>query len=94
MIILRDIFKPRYALIAIPIEMPIYINKCVTQVAVMQLPYKRPWNMPFNYFYMKLSQDNQNGLVFCGSKRTLKNLYGIGSTNKDNINNPILVKFD
>ncbi len=97
----RDLFKPRYAIVIELHRFPQLLTdgpgsielKTVLYPVIMRLPYKRPLSMPFNQFYNQLmfSMGSQTK-IFCGTKRTLSKLYGIGSCSKENINNAILFK--
>lgn len=94
----KDIFKPRYAIIVEITNTPdiesyygAYLVYKKT-VGVIRLPIKRPLSIYFNDFYNGLTKQYSNSLVFCGSYRTFINIYGIGSTNKENMNNAIIFK--
>ncbi len=90
----RDLFMPRYALIVSLVPMPDPINPfgggMIHVPAVPRLPYKRPFFMPFNQFYNGLNDRfGVQAMVFCGSKKTLSRLYGIGSALPHNLKNAI-----
>lgn len=94
MIVLKDIFKPRYAVVFQVITIPHLEMECGSLVskpkyecAVVDLPYKRPLNVSFNRFYNELSK---KGNVVAGSYWTLRRLYGIGSCLKHNMDNAII----
>lgn len=105
-IVWRDIFKPRYALIVevdrmpVPPKSPDGTNpdfndfskwQHVMIPVIRQVPRKRPLTMPFNVFYNKISKENDlKRLHFCGSYRTLRKLYGIGSCEKHNMKNAVV----
>lgn len=82
---LLDIGKPKYALMVELTKMPSSLSaegfKMVPIAVIMRVPYKRKLSTPFNVFYNSLSSEayNRGGFIFCGSKSTLKRLYGVGS---------------
>ena len=96
-IVLKDIFKPRYAIVVTLERMPKGILEpgwidvpCVTMV-----PFKRPLNMSFNKFYNTLRE--RYGLqskTIAGSYWTLRRLYGVGSCLSHNMKNATLLKND
>lgn len=97
-IFIRDLFRPRYAIVIELTTMPYIRNDdsgfkidSVPTPVIMKLPYKRPFFMPFNEFYNDLTYElgYQKKVIF-GSKRTLMNLYGVGSTLPHNMKNAIL----
>ncbi len=87
-IVWKDIFKPRYAILVEIHSFPVLgelSGEKITRTlspAVMRVPIKRPLNVPFNVFYNELS--GSRVMTICGSKRTLRALYGIGSVSKGN----------
>lgn len=89
----KDLFKPRYAIIVdiqkspdCDIENGQFVNRGWSYFpAVSRIPVKRPLSMPFGEFYNRLS--SKSTMHFCGSKRTLRNIYGIGSTEAHNLKN-------
>jgi|GEM_PF-2228826 len=90
-IVWKDIFKPRYGLIVELVDVPVVGEESGSRIcrrrvpAVVRLPVKRPLSMPFNEFYNALSSSHT--MHFCGSKRVLSKLYGIGSAEKHNLKN-------
>ncbi len=91
----KDVFKPRYAVIVQIARFPAVLDSVgrpsfTYSPVVKQLVVRRPFYMPFNEFYNELS--NMNNMVFCGSKKTLSKLYGIGSCNKLNLKNTQYIK--
>lgn len=92
----KDLLKPRYAVVFIVDHHPTItqengqfrMSKAVF-ACVRDRPYKRPLSMPFNQFYNELSK---RGNVVAGYGWVLRLLYGIGSTNRHNMANPILLK--
>ncbi len=99
----KDIFKPRYAIVIEISTLPaiswdsdkqMKINASYFPV-IMRLPYKRPLSMPFNRFYNDMAYAmGSNKKIFCGSRRTLKNIYGIGSCLSHNLDNAIMFNPD
>jgi len=88
-IIWRDIFKPRYGVIVEVVDFPVFGESSRTVIthrrspAVVRLPVKRPLSVPFNEFYNSLG--GPGTMRFCGSRRVLSKIYGIGSTEKNNL---------
>jgi len=88
-IIWRDIFKPRYGVIVEAVDFPVFGEGSRTVIthrrtsAVIRLPVKRPLSVPFNEFYNSLG--GPGTMRFCGSYRVLSKIYGIGSTEKNNL---------
>ena len=97
-IIWKDLLKPRYAVVFVVDHHP-SIQKGDDKfnlgrafyTCVRDRPYKRPLDMPFNTFYGELSK---RGCVVAGYGWVLRLLYGIGSTNRHNMANPILLKIE
>ncbi len=97
-VIWKDLLKPRYALVFVIEQLPT-INKTDDEyrlgkafyTCVSDRPYKRPLDMPFNTFYNELCK---RGCVVAGYGWVLRLLYGIGSTNRHNMANPILLKIE
>ncbi len=96
-IVWKDIFKPRWAVV-----FKVGSHPNIEQDAggfrvfgrlyfadVFDRPHKRPLDMSFNEFYGRLSEQ---GNVVAGYYLALRSLIGIGSTNKTNMSNPILMK--
>lgn len=98
MIAWKDIFKPRYALMVeidyhITPPSPYESSSYEYYPVIRRLPYKRPWSMPFNKFYNTINKRGGLGtMVFCGSYLTFRNLYGIGSCEKHNMVNAIILQ--
>jgi hypothetical protein len=95
MIVWKDLLKPRYALVVQLNKMPIPddgVKPAHWQFfpCVMDKPYKRPLSVPLNQFYNGLN--GPSVMVICGHKHTLKALYGIGSCEPHNIDNPNIFK--
>lgn len=97
MIVWKDVFKPRYALVvslqlvpSLKDGVPLG-NKWVTVPVISHLPYKRPLSVSFNEFCNGIrDKHGQQSLAFYGSRRTMLGLYGIGSALPHNINNAIV----
>jgi len=95
----RDLFKPRYALIVELHNMPNLewlFNKEVspykTVPVIMRVPYKRPFFMPYNFFVNNLKKDfGQRTLIFFATRLTLWDLSrSIGSAMSHNVNNAVI----
>lgn len=85
MIILKDIFKPRYAVIINSILIQDGINAGKYIPVSVLLPYKRLLNTPFTTFYKELNEKYPDCLIICGSKHTLSGIYGLGSALPHNL---------
>lgn len=91
----RDLLKPRYAIIVDVFSIPTYDGgyKHDNYPIAMKLPYKRPLSMGFYEFRNILAEQNsRTSLIFCGSYRTIRGIYGIGSTEKHNMRNAIMLE--
>jgi hypothetical protein len=94
-IVWKDLLRPRYAIIVDVFSIPTYDGgwKSDKYPIAMKLPYKRPLSMGFYEFRNILAERNsRTSLIFCGSYRTIRGIYGIGSTEKHNMRNAIMVK--
>lgn len=93
-IIWKDILKPRYAIVFEVEKFPTPPKEKGWKwedrfyAVVKDRPYKRPLTMSFNQFYGELSK---RGNVVSGYYWVLRLLHGIGSTNRRNMNNPIVM---
>ena len=95
----RDLFKPRYALIVELHKMPnmeymfnpeAYPHTTVP--VIMRVPYKRPFLMPYNFFVNNIKKDfGPQTLIFFATRFTLYDLSrSIGSAMSHNVNNAVI----
>lgn len=97
MIVWKDIFKPRYAIIVTLERMPkgILGSGWIQVPCVPLVPLKRPLNMSFNEFYNTTRRTfGIQSMTIAGSYWTLRRLYGVGSTLKHNIDNATKLRKD
>lgn len=96
-IVLKDIFKPRYAIVVTLENMPQSILEAgyMAVPCVSMLPFKRPLDMSFNAFYNTLiKRYGIQSMTIAGSYWTLRGLYGVGSCLKHNMKNAVILKHD
>lgn len=97
----RDLFKPRYALIVELTRVP-SLRSLVdntnppfrTVPVIMRVPYKRPFFMPYNVFVNGMKKDfGSQTLIFFATRLTLFDLSrSLGSANSYNVKRAVVYR--